>query len=281
MAKVTTTIETITPEMASEYLKKNEVNRKLNKAQAQYYARMLSEGQWMLNGEAIVFDAKGNLSDGQHRLNAIIMSNVPMQTVVVRNVDCEAFATIDHGKARSHADSFKISGIANSVAVSAAIRRYIIMNRSNIGSLKTLGTTNSTVSTYKVSDMEMLSEYNSRPDFWQDEYSFAASCYGRCRLFASTDVMCISAYLQTTKGYNVEVVRDFFSQLFFEESTENGTLTLLRRIIINDAMKANGIRMTNKYKTQLLIKSWEAFKKDKTYKTLRWVKEIEGEYNFE
>lgn len=282
MATVKTTIESITPFMAKEYLKKNIVNRKLNKGLVAYYARLMSEGKWMLNGESIVFDNKNNLSDGQHRLNAVIMANVPIQSVVVRNVDCEAFTTFDQGKARSASDSFSIKGIANGSNIASAIRSFILMNRmNNFGSMTTVGKgANDDKGNGKVSAQEHLEEYTLRPQFWQEEWSFGDSCYRRCRIMTRSDVMSISAYLQLTKGYNAEVVHDFFTQIFFEECTENRTLSLFRRMVVNDAMSAKGIRMTTKYKTQLLIKCWEAFKKNKEYKILRWVKEIEGEYTF-
>lgn len=269
--------------MAKEYLTHNIVNRKPNKGQVAYYARMMSEGKWMLNGESIVFDNKGNLSDGQHRLMAIMLAQVPIQSVVVRNVDCESFATIDQGKARSAKDSFSIKSIQNGTNIAAAIRKFILMNRSgNIGSIGSVATTGTNDSgCYKVSAQEHLDEYNARPDFWQDEWSFGNSCYGRCRIMSTSDVMAISAYLQLTKGYNAEVVHDFFNQIFFEECSENNTLALFRRMVVNDAMAAKGVRMTTKYKTQLLIKCWEAFKKNKEYKRLYWVKEVEGEYTFE
>lgn len=280
---VNTTIEVITPDMAKEYLTRNIVNRKPNMGQVAYYARMMSEGKWMLNGESIVFDNKGNLADGQHRLMAIIQSNVAIQSVIVRNVDCESFSTIDQGKARSAKDSFSIKGIPNGTNISAGIRKYIIMNRSGrIGSIGSLHTgDNGDSGCYKVSAQEHLDIYNQHPDFWQDEYSFASSCYNRCRIMSTSDIIAISAYLQMTKGYNGEVVHDFFTQTFFEECTTNKTLAIFRRMVVNDAMSAKGVRMTSKYKTQLLIKCWEAFKKNKEYKVLRWVKEIEGEYTFE
>lgn len=282
MATVKTTIEVITPDMAKEYLTHNIVNRKPNKGQVAYYARMMSEGKWMLNGESIVFDNKGNLSDGQHRLMAIMLAQVPIQSVVVRNVDCESFATIDSGKARSAKDSFSIKNVANGTVIAAAIRKFIIMSRYNVSSMATAArSTSCNQGESKISNQEHLDEYNARPDFWQDEWSFGNSCYGRCRIMTTSEVMAISAYLQLTNGYNAEVVHDFFTQIFFEESCENNTLALFRRMVVNDAMSARGVRMTAKYKTQLLIKCWEAFKKNKEYKVLRWVKEVEGEYTFE
>lgn len=279
MSLVKTAIELITPEMAKEYLTHNIVNRKPNKGQVAYYARMMSEGKWMLNGESIVFDNKGNLTNGQHRLMAGLLANVPFQSVVVRNVDNESFTTIDQGKKRSAKDSFSINGIPNGTNIASAIRKFIILNRCNVGSVNSLNTSDN-LGEKKVSAQEHIDEYNKRPDFWQSEIQFARSCYYRCPVLLKTDIVAISSYLQISKGYNAEVVHDFFTQIFFEECTENNTLSLFRRMVVNDAMSAKGVRMTTKYKTQLLIKCWEAFKKNKEYKVLRWVKEVEGEYLF-
>lgn len=267
--------------MAKEYLTHNVVNRKPCKGQIEYYARMMGNGTWLLNGESIVFDNKGNLSDGQHRLMACIMANVPFQSVVVRNVDCEAFTTFDQGKARSAGDCFSIKGIPNSTNVSAAIRKFIIMNRYNVHSLDSTRQSNNGEGISKVSSQEHLSEYEQRAEFWQDEIMFSRRCYDRLnKVFSVSDVAGISAFLILTKGYNAEVVHDFFSQLFFEECTENNTLALFRRMLVNDLIGGK-IKMTSLYKTQLLIKCWNAYKTNKEYKTLRWVKEVEGTYSFE
>lgn len=279
MAQVITSIEVITPEMATEYLTHNIVNRKMNKGQVAYYARLMGEGKWLLNGESIVFDAKGNLSDGQHRLQAIIVANVPIQSVVVRNVNCDAFTTFDQGKARSTADSFCIKGIPNSVPISSGIRKYFNLCSSNTTSLLSLSNGNCRAS--KVSTQEILDEYECCPEFWQNEFRFSSRCYDRCRLLTTPEIISISAYLQMRKGYNPEVVNDFFTQLFYEECTENQTLALFRRMVVNDAMSARGVRMTPFYKTQLLIKCWEAYKKNRELKILRWVKNVDKEMTFE
>lgn len=283
MAIIKTAIETITPEIAKAYLEHNTTNRNPNKNQVAYYARMMSEGKWVLNGESIIFDSEGNLIDGQHRLMAVVLANTPIQAIVVRDVEHEAFITIDRGKTRSISDAFSIKGISNSHRVSSIIRRFIIMNRMNtLGSLGSLQTTGGTEKTgkNKVSIQETLEEYNLRPEFWQEENSFASSCCSRFNILSGTEIATVSSYLQLTKGYSAEVVHNFFKQIFFEEHTKNKTLALFRRMAINDAMKERG-RMTSLYKTQILVKSWEAYKKNIEYKVLRWNREVEGVRTFD
>lgn len=284
MANITSTIEVITPEKAAEYLNHNVHNRKLNKGQVAYYARMMSEGKWALNGQAIVFDTEGNLLDGQHRLQAVIMAQVPIQSFVVRNIVGGAFTTIDQGKARTASDVFSIEGIPNFTLVPAAIRRLIRFIRgAKVTSLSTFTHGTSISDRYngdhKVSTSEILEEYNSRSDFWQEECRFARLCAKQeSSIMHGADIMAVSAYLQLFKGHDAELVHDFFTQLFFEGRTKNSTLVIYRRMCRKDKMSPS---MTKKCKFQLFIKCWEAFKKNKEYKILRWVEETEGEYSLQ
>ena len=109
---------TITPDMAKEMLEKNiKTNRRLNHEVVRKYARIMKAGGWNLTHQGIAFDAKGNLIDGQHRLEAIVAANVPITMMVtygVEHVDGEAF-TIDTGAKRTTLNIIQISGINDDV----------------------------------------------------------------------------------------------------------------------------------------------------------------------
>ena len=83
-------VEKITPAKAKEYLKANTQNprgKQLNRNVVRRYAHDMANGLWELNGEAIVFDRRGILKNGAHRLAAIIMSGATVEIAVVRGVD--------------------------------------------------------------------------------------------------------------------------------------------------------------------------------------------------
>ena len=109
---------TITPDMARDMLEKNMANnRKLNHNTIKRYARIMKAGGWNLTHQGIAFDDKGELIDGQHRLQAIVMANVPITMMVTYNVehtDGEAF-TIDMGQKRTTQNIIQISGIDDEV----------------------------------------------------------------------------------------------------------------------------------------------------------------------
>lgn len=111
LSRMKPAVERITPDVARAILAKNTNNRSLNNTTVQFYMDQMRKGQWQLNGESIKIATDGTLLDGQHHLEACSRLDSPFDTLVVRGVDKETFATIDNGKVRSFADHMKISGM--------------------------------------------------------------------------------------------------------------------------------------------------------------------------
>lgn len=132
-------IITITPDMAQTMLEKNmENNRRVNHDIVRRYARIMKAGGWNLTHQGIAFDNKGWLIDGQHRLEAIILANVPVTMMVtygVERAEGEAL-TIDMGRKRTTLNILQISGITDDVyktmaGVVHAYMRYKMTGNSN------------------------------------------------------------------------------------------------------------------------------------------------------
>jgi hypothetical protein len=106
----------ITPVMANEMLGKNADNqRKVNKARVEKYAIEMRNGMWLYNGESIIVTENGRLIDGQHRLLAVLESNVSIEVSLVDDVPddqdgVDTFLTIN-SENRSNADALHISGM--------------------------------------------------------------------------------------------------------------------------------------------------------------------------
>lgn len=105
-----TAIVTITPEMAVELLKHNHGNRKINRANVRRIADDMLTGAYKLNGETLKLYEDGSLADGQHRLNACILANVPFQTYIIKGIKRDVLPTIDAGKTRNMVDSLNMIG---------------------------------------------------------------------------------------------------------------------------------------------------------------------------
>lgn len=120
--KITTDIAVITPEIAAGYLEKNHRNRRVSEAMVRRYMRDMTNGNWRLTGDAIRFDANGELLDGQHRLTACVRAKTNFESVVVYGLAPDDQDVIDTGKGRSAQDVLTIRGLANANRVSTALR---------------------------------------------------------------------------------------------------------------------------------------------------------------
>lgn len=102
-------------------------NRKRVKGYAQKYARIMLAGQWMLNGECIKFSWDGDLLDGQHRLEGIMLADEQQPGIKIAmevrfGLDSKVFSTMDTGKTRSAGDIFGINEVRYPELVAAATR---------------------------------------------------------------------------------------------------------------------------------------------------------------
>lgn len=122
---ISTKAVNVTPKLAEEMLERNHLNtRPLNQRRVTQLADVMKAGKWVLTHQGIALDEDGNLIDGQHRLYAIIESQVgSIPLLVTRGLDAAAtFAKVDVGKVRSVADALAIAGFTNASLLGAALR---------------------------------------------------------------------------------------------------------------------------------------------------------------
>lgn len=98
-------VVTVTPEMARQWLGRNAGNRPLKPSQVSRLTAAIREGKWKLTGDAIRFSRTGKMIDGQHRLQAIVAAELPVQCVVMQGLNDDIFDVIDSGSPRSRADA--------------------------------------------------------------------------------------------------------------------------------------------------------------------------------
>ena len=97
---------TITPDMARKLIQFNTCNRKLSDTAVNNYAKQMMENKWMSDTNMITFSEEGELTNGQHRINAIIKADVPVTFVVQMNVN--NFTEMDRGKSRTIIDNLML-----------------------------------------------------------------------------------------------------------------------------------------------------------------------------
>jgi hypothetical protein len=76
----------ITPDQADSWLKTNSENyRTVSWPKIDSYVRAMNAGEWLCTHQGISFDESGKLSDGQHRLYAIVISKQTVEMMVTFN----------------------------------------------------------------------------------------------------------------------------------------------------------------------------------------------------
>lgn len=127
-----TQIETVTPDRAKRDLEnpKNDNYRNLDMRAAHAYAEVMRRGEWEENGESISYNCDGSLVDGQTRLMACVLADVPFTTVVVYGVVSDA--NINTGRKRLIGDLLKRMGEKNVKELSGALGWLVRVERGQL-----------------------------------------------------------------------------------------------------------------------------------------------------
>lgn len=101
--------ENVTPEQAQKLLDSNKNNRTLRGARVARYAADMRKGHWRITGETIRLDEKGELLNGQHRLESIVRSGVPADLLFISGISASTMLVQDTGLAKTDGDWSTIS----------------------------------------------------------------------------------------------------------------------------------------------------------------------------
>jgi len=118
-------VEKVTPVEAQRLLDENnfEDNRKISQPWVVYLARQMEKGLWQLNGEPLIFDERGKLLNGQHRLSAVVLYGKPVEFLVVRGVKTKSFTTLDQNRVRSAGQVFGMQDEKHGFLLAALCRK--------------------------------------------------------------------------------------------------------------------------------------------------------------
>lgn len=123
--QIRVSLELVSPEEAKRYLESNKENyRTLRPGHVKRLAQDMVDGYWQFTNATIGIDVNGILTDGQHRLAAVVESGVDCWMLVVRGMpdgSADNPAT-DTGAKRSVSTHLSKHGVANPHIVAAAAR---------------------------------------------------------------------------------------------------------------------------------------------------------------
>lgn len=119
-------------------------------------AGQIIDGKWKFNGDTIKISSDGGVLDGQHRLWAVVESKISIETIIVRGIARDAFATIDTlRKPRSGADVLALSGATRHRAITSAALQWLLRYQRGI-----LETYSKPINKIENSDIESMFENN-------------------------------------------------------------------------------------------------------------------------
>lgn len=229
-----TTLEKITPKIAQEYLQKVDPahQRKLIVSRAQAFAREMTAGHWFQNHQGIAFDEHGRLIDGQHRLQAIILSGVTLVMLVTRGIAAEmvngvrlfAIDTIDVGYKRQTGEQLALrNGIKDASRVAAATRAVLYW------------ATNLTKNTTPIA-LEILELYPSIKKL------ATLSANKNYRILNGPLVGCFSVAVKSFPYLLSEFVEPFLSGA---NLSKGSPALMLRNIVLNNSSGSGGVGRSN------------------------------------
>lgn len=256
-----TQLLTITPELARQMLERNTNNRRVSLERVDHLAREMASGNWVINGESIKF-SQSRLIDGQHRLNAIVKANIPVQTLIVEGLPDDAFATIDQGRKRSGADALTVKGENYPLIMQSAIRMALeVMDTSKKWKRSSGNVPNKVFLDFvdqhpEIRDSVNMVAHMQRGLAKMSGYAIPAAMH---HLFARVDRDRANIFInQLHTGAGLDV---------------NSPIYLLRERLIENSTSRNKVE-----RTQLMaiwIKAWNAWYGHKTAKRLLWNSVVE------
>jgi len=100
----------VTPQLAKKWLDEcNGFNRPIKQDVVDMYVRQIKSGLWRRTHQGIAFTDEKRLLDGQHRLMAIVSTNVTVPMLIFIDEPKENFEFIDCGRNRSNLDTVRMS----------------------------------------------------------------------------------------------------------------------------------------------------------------------------
>jgi hypothetical protein len=258
---------TVTPDLAKEWLKSNVNNRKVSKQNLEFLVNQIKDGKWKFNGDTIVFDEDGILLDGQHRLEAVVVSGKTLTSNVTLGIERNSFHTIDTGKVRNSSDVLSTQGYKRPTVVSASAKLVMALETG------VKGIVSGGIKSSKFDNLDVLNFVKSRADF-ADVIGEAHSIWQTMpQRFVSGSIFCAMYYLFYKK--HTTQARSFMKSVAVGTGIESNSPAFhLRNRLIrmhNDKLRKFGTFQ----KCGIIAKGWNLTRQEKEIKQLNFRRDEE------
>lgn len=265
-------IRELTPAHASKILEsRNLANRNINQARVTEYSQAMKDGEWQFNGDPIRFTSDGILSDGQHRLTAVVRSGVSQTFLIIENMEKETKLTLDAGKARNGGDTLAINlGVksCDAAVISGAIKLYGRHSMAKgLSSSRSLGLTNTQIADSYRKNQKLITECLA----WiKQNTKIKGSFLPRSELLF---IMMVT--YEKSKDESINFINMFFNGLNISEKCPE---SLLGQYLLEVSAKVRKVTQNEKLCT--CIKAWNVVRSGMGAKSLNKVMFVTGRDKF-
>lgn len=246
-------IKKITPSYAKEILdNRNETNfRTLKISAVNLYEKDMQNGNWMFNGDTIKFDNKGNLIDGQTRLEAIRRSGIPQDYIVVEGLEPECAKTIDIGFKRSVEDYLRKFEKMYEKGATAVVKLALTLRRGN-------GQIGHSAAYARISNAMIVDAYKEDDKHFNEATQFGKEISKDSgKVLKPSHVGGLYYYLVYINGYDIGKVRQYFTKFANYNSAGETTPFKTGYVLLQDKdgkLGRSGVDIINVYK-----RVWNSF----------------------
>ena len=254
-----------TRERAKLALEGNTHNRKIRDSQQENIKLGLKNGLWDDNVSKINFESNGTLSEGQHRLEGVVETGIPIRCLVTFGVTREAQLVTDRRGNRNLSDDLTIDGFKNSKNLAAISR--VLYARNNGITVKELIHGDS--KTYKYPDALVMGWFKDNKDYCISTERLAARMKDLVRDCKITGHV-MSVLTVEFDSIDSQDALSFWKRLSCGIATqENDPVVWLRKRLTDNA-RSNTSRIPKIVEAALIIKAWNFYIKGETTKQLKY-----------
>jgi hypothetical protein len=245
----------VTPVYAALWMRRNTNNRPVKPKQQRNLERALAEGEWKCNGETIVFNNKGNLSQGQHRLEAVVKTGIAADMFVVcGGIDDESDRTYDRVVPRTPNDEMSRDGLIDVKRLAAATRAYLQVSGDPV-------------------DMRASFSYDQMHACYSQHYPGLRhwiNVVGPCKGLGEPSLFAALALVMALRSCSDATVEVFFDCLASGAGLERGSPILALRNRLLESKRSTATRMKRLAIAVLTIKAWNAWREERLVTYLRY-----------
>lgn len=249
----------ITPELAEYFLETfNTRNRPISKANVKDLKQKMDDGSYRLNGEPIIFDWDGIMTNGQHTLKACVESGKTIEKYVILGLNPETFASLDGGKTRKLDDVLSVHGEDHAKELAVALRLVHILTQGK--KVRNMG---------KFHHDAALKELKGHPDL-KDSVSFILEMETPCSYVLSPGYAAALHYLMMAacddESQYITVEQFWKDVIEMDGVQKNSPASRLNKRLLAHKQRAEGKHLTRDQITEHCIKAWCLYKNNEDLK---------------